>query len=392
MNRSRGFTLIELISAVAIFGVLAAMLFQMIKGSLDVWRTGEQGRQTQEKGVVLMDEIASDLRMLRADPAPGVSLLGAGSSRSRRAAAGTAPEVRLGCEYAAFDLDMDGRDESILQRLRLVRSCPEELFDARLRRAGTVPGGEAFSSDVGEAQEAVRAPGGLAEVGYAVLRLPAKESDPALLSLYRLFRTPIGGDDSLFHTNLFDRPKGLESQAVPLADNVLHLGFEFWSRDTRSWDDEPDTDVGPLTVWDSTRGALLEEGTYNDFLLSKGEESLSRGDDDVFPRRIRVTLVLAMDLDSVTTIRLVAGVGPAGRSLRVDNLKEFEGSRQGDQYLKVGGEWMKWTRGVADELKVVRGQRNSAALAHEIGARVHLGRTFRRVVEIPVFREDWNDS
>ena len=375
MNR-RGFTLIELLSAVAIFAILMGMLFQVIRGSLDVWRVGEGGRESQEKGTVLLEEITRDLRMTWAESPDG---------------AVNAP-VRMLSDYGQFDLDLDLKLESTLQRLRFVRSCPEERFDRRLRRAGNLPGGTAVSSDVLATTADARAPGGLTEVAYATLRPAAKGSDPALLSLYRLFRTPIGGAGALFENQRFDQPKKLELEAIPLADNVLYLGFEFWSRDTESWNDKPDQESGPLTTWDSTRGWLLDSSSLNSFLLARTADSFERTDDDVFPRRIRVTLVLARDEDEAATARLTTSMGAMSKTLSLNNLKLFGGGERVHPYLKVDGEWMRWKRGTGSELNVIRGQRRTGNLPHDAGAIVHVGRTFQRVVDIPVYREDWNDQ
>jgi len=376
VRRSAGFTLIELLSAIAIFAILAGMLFQMIRGSLDIWRMGEGERESQEKGQLLLNEIAAELRMIRADSAPGDSLV----------------PVRLISDYGLFDLNLDQKDDSVLQRLRFVRSCPEELMQAGLRRAGDLPGGTARSSDTEVTSAQARAPGGLAEVAYATLRLPEKNADPALLSLYRLFRTPIGGDDSLFASKLLDRPQQLEREALPLADNVLFLGFEFWSRETRGWSEPPDQEGGPLTVWDSTRGSLLERRNFNSFLLAKSAESERQPDDDVFPRRIRVTLVLARDEDESATATLKNAVGSVSKTILVENLAPFSGGSEVYPYLKIDGEWMRFSPGAGSELKVIRGQRRTVPMPHEPGARIHRGRTFSRVVEIPVYRENWNDS
>ena len=93
-SRRRGFTLIELLTAIAIFALLAGMLFQMVKSALDVWRTGETGRESMEKGAVLLEEIASELRMSRADSAPS----------------SVAPAVRMLADYGLYDLDGNGVD------------------------------------------------------------------------------------------------------------------------------------------------------------------------------------------------------------------------------------------------------------------------------------------
>ena len=61
-------------------------------------------------------------------------------------------------------------------------------------------------------------------------------------------------------------------------------------------------------------------------------------------------------------------------------------------YVKVEGEWMRWTSVDGASLKVERGVRGSTAVEHRAGAPVHFGRTFQRVVDLPVYREDWNDG
>ncbi len=373
---TRGFTLIELVTAIAIFAILVGMLAQMIKGALDVWRMGEGGREALERGSSLLEFIATDLRMLRADPAPGAS---------------DAP-VRLIADHGFYDLDLDQAEESVLQRLRFVRSCPEERFDSRVRRAGDLPGGQAAVSDTeaGGGQPEL-APGGLAELAYATLALPQAGRDPALLTLYRLFRAPIGGEGSLFQERLWDDPRKLCGAAVPMADNLLYLGFEFWSRDTLSWSDPPDQAGGRLTVWDSTRALLLDAEGFNGFLLRKGAASLEDGSDDVFPRRVRITLVLERDEDEAATVRLAAAMTATSNILRPDALKPFAGTRPLHPFLKVEGEWMEWSQVADGGVKVLRGARGSGRRAHAAGARLRFGQTFQRVVEIPVFREDWND-
>lgn len=374
MRRARGFTLVELLTAIAIFAVISTMLFRMVKGALDVWRIGEQGRESIEKGGALIEEIAQDFRMLRADAAPGMP---------------EAP-VRLIATFGSLDLDVDQIDESLLQRVAFARSCPEERTDPALRQSGTVPGGKEFLSDVESGTRPARACGGLAEVAYATLSVPKPKSDPSLLTLYRWFRTPIGGDGSLLDPAAFERPERAVATGVALAENVLYLGVEFWGRDTEGFDAPVDSERGPLSAWDSTRALLGDAKGPNRFRFAKGEGSLGQTDDDVFPRRVKVTLVLARDEDEQALLRLAVDLPASGDVVRVDSARAFEalGTRK---FLKVGGEWMTWTSINGTELRVQRGARGTPRVSHSAGARIHLGSTYERVIEIPVFREDWNE-
>ncbi|MFG0319156.1 MAG: hypothetical protein ACF8XB_17920, partial [Planctomycetota bacterium JB042] len=307
-----------------------------------------------------------------------------------------APDVRMLVDHGIFDIDANDVDESTLQRVRFVRSCPEERTDNRLRTAGDRVGGTAGVSDVvTDVSEldvrAARATGGMAEVAYATARLPEKGADPALLSLYRMFRTPIGRDDSLFRSAAFDDPKKLDAEAVLLAENVLYFGVELWSRDTRSFDDPPNSDTGPLTVWDSTRGVLLDRIGANRFLLAKDEASLGEAWDDVFPRRLRFTLVVDADEDQSGELRLADAVTASTNRIRIDSPRAVRGETP-FPYVKVEAEWMRWTAAEDGWLTVERGVRGTTAMEHEAGARVRTGRSFQRVIELPVFREDWNDG
>jgi len=379
-RRESGFTLIELLTAIAIFTVLAGMLFQMLKSGLDIWRQGEGNRQALEKGINLLDEVVREIRMAQAfEPA------GAESAK-----------IRMLVDYESFDLNMDDIDESSLQRIRFVRSCPEERTDNRLRLAGDWPGGERGSSDVVSAAEdadvrSARPTGGLAEVAYATMAVPSKVGDPGLLTLYRMFRTPIGRDDSIFADDSFDDPKKLDASAVAVAENVLHFGVKLWSRDTRGFDVPVDSEFGPLSVWDSTRGHLLDSIGMNHFRLAKDETSLDAIWDDVFPRRVLITLVVEADQDEAGDLRLTSDVSATSTRVKIDSPRAID-SDTPFPYLKIEGEWVKWSEADAGWLTVERGVRGSSAVAHLAGATLHLGRTFQRVVDLPVYREDWNDE
>lgn len=377
-RRARGFTLVELLAAIALFGILSAMLFQMIKNGLDLWKTGETRKESIEKTTALVDQLVSDLSMLVAEQVPGA----------------TDAPVRLVSDYGLFDLDGDKTEEAYIQRLRFVRACPEERFDARLRSAGETAGAAGTSDDltVGGGT-AARAPGGLAEIAYTTIRMPApKGTDPAPMMLVRMFRTPIASADSVFAQGALDEAKRVLQDGTVMAENVLYLGFEFWSRDTRSWTDAMNTPEGPQSTWDSTRALLLDASGPNRFLLAKDKTSLARADDDVVPRFVRVTLVLAQDSDEARRLLLAADLPASGKSMRVGDLRPFETGSRSHRFVKIDSEWIAYTDVAGGEVRVLRGQRGTAAVQHAEGARIHFGETIERTIEIPVYREDWNDE
>lgn len=376
VRQQGGFTLLELLASIAVFSMLIAMLFQLVKSGLDVWSLGERGKEATQKASLLLDQITTDLRMTRADPAPG---------------AANAP-VRMLADYSVLDLDLDQHAETTVQRLRFVRSLPEERFDPRIREIGDVPDGTVPGDESDEAavNARKRAAAGMAEVLYTTARLPVKGADPAPLVLLRAMKFPIGEPDSLCALDLPEDDKKFFRLGTPLADGVLYLGFDFWSRDTASFDVLPPLEGAAFDTWDSTRALLLERETLNEFPLAKSKDSLAEGDDDVFPRRVRVTLVLERDADETFDIQLAEEVSPTATALRIRPIRALDPATP-YKFLKIGGEWVEWSVIRGEEVMVTRGVRRSEAMAHPAGAKVHIGNTYQRTIEIPVYREDWND-
>lgn len=372
--RQSGFTLLELLASIAVFSMLVAMLFQLVKGGLDVWTLGEQGKEATEKASLLLDQITTDLRMTRADAAPGMP---------------DAP-VRMLADHHALDLDLDQADESTVQVMRFVRSLPEERFDPRVRESGDVPVGVIPGDEATVESARQPAAGGMAEILYTTAKLPIKGADPAALVLVRGMRFPVGGASSLCALDLPDDDKKFFRMGSPLAEGVLYLGFEFWGRDTTSFDIAHPNEGASFTTWDSTRALLLEKESLNTFPLALSKSSLNDADDDVFPRRVRVTLVLERDADEALDIQLLEDITPSATSLRMQPMRLLDrGSNF--KFLKIGGEWIEWTGIRGDEVMIVRGVRNTEPTVHRLGSKVHIGTTYQRTIDIPVYRENWND-
>ncbi len=369
----RGFTLIELLTAIAIFSILVVMLFQMVKSALDVWALGERGKDATEKSAAVLDEIATDLRMLRAD-----SPLGS-----------TNAPVRMISDYAEYDFDLDRTPDSVVQRLRFVRALPEERTDPRLRVAGDEVGAKSGFTEGTETASPTLPPCGLAEVFYSTLKTPEKGVDPARLTLVRGMRSPIGRAGSFLAVELPDDVRALQRDTIRLADGVLYLGFQFWSRDTSDWNAKENDEGGPLTTWDSTRALLLDKQGHDKFLLAKDAASLANADDDVFPRRVRVTLVVERDEDEAAMMVLEQDLSASTQRVKLSPLRLLEPLAT-YKYFKIGGEWFEWIEIRGDEVVVKRGVRDTLPDNHAAGSRVHIGTTFERTIEIPVYREDWN--
>jgi prepilin-type N-terminal cleavage/methylation domain-containing protein len=368
-----GFTLLELLAGILLFSILITSLFQVVRGGLEIWSMGERGRESIEKAAAVLDFVAADLRMALADSPMGA----------------TDAPVRMLCDHADYDLDDDGAVESRTQRLRFVRALPEERVDVRLRSAGEEAGALGVYHDAMPGALALAPTSGLCEVIYTTLGEPTKGRDPALLTLVRGMRAPPLAEGSFLDPELSDDPRALLARTTTLAESVLHLGFRFWGRDTVSWEGEDDGDESPLRNWDSTRALLARDETMNRFPLAVGRSSLGDNGDDVFPRRVLITLVVERDEDEALDVRLVEELAPNARRLRLSPARAIDPNAR-HKFVKIGGEWLRYGDVRGDELTVERGQRGTDPGSHRVGSRVRIGTTFERTVDLPVFREDWN--
>lgn len=68
MRRRRGFTLVELLLALAIFGVLALFVFGVVRAVLGLWETGERRGRGDLEFAAALNRLRSDLQALHAGP------------------------------------------------------------------------------------------------------------------------------------------------------------------------------------------------------------------------------------------------------------------------------------------------------------------------------------
>lgn len=350
---ARGFTLIELTLSIALLVTLTVVLFGFLRGGMGMYRSGEGRRDTYERAQILLDDFARELGAL------------------------AAPVVDLQTASPAPALLAD-RDDHGRPRIRFLRSLGEERTDAVLRLAGTRPGATRTVDGVEDLREArdgeLLAPGGRMEVAY--LRAPGPSGDGTIW-LYRAVRAPVGGPGSLFDDAVL--PAGEEPPGppfLPLDGGILHLGFRFRGMDGQG---------NPFSteIWDSTRGRM------KDFERHRGPASLADPRDDVMPGAIEVELVL--EEPGSGEVRLTRGVSDADTVLPVTSTKPL-GLDKGEGLVLVEGEWMRVAVADTRTLKLTeRGLHGSDPARHPERARVRVGVTFRRFVEVPVRREVWDE-
>lgn len=354
---ARGFTLIEVLAAAAIFALLGTLLFQIMQGAMEVWSRGQRVRDLEEQAGAVLEVLAEDVRHVFT----GVS--GSGDQ-----------DARFVCEFMETDHDGDGLVDGQTTLLRFTRLLHEARSLEWLDRAGERAAVDGVATLVGEEDVAdLRPTGGLAESLYTTATLPGE----TLPSLVRKVRTPIGGPDSLVAADL--RSERLLHDAVRLVDRVLFFGVQCWTPDTTDWDG----DAPASSVWDSTRGLLPRDAG---FPYGRGPASLLDGRDDTWPTLVRITLVLdPYEGDAVAPGILAEDLLPGGTRLVLR--APLRGDERAPSHVWVGGEWMAVTAVDGAELGVARG---AVPREHTAGTQVRTGPAYRRDILLPAARENFD--
>jgi prepilin-type N-terminal cleavage/methylation domain-containing protein len=388
MEKRTGFTLIEMVTAAAIFSMLGVMLFTMIRSGMTLWKEGEVFRNDIERGVLALETISQELRLAftENDPLSGEA------------------QVRFLCDFIDFDRDGDRIKETRIQRLRFVRINVEERESERLRRSGDEIMGQHYFTLFEEdpeiiAEEGTLPTGGLAEAAFMAFAPPFSEgaARDGFLKLYRGYRTPIGGEDSFFASGNLLRIRDIETQLRPMMEGLLHLEFRFWSQSTRTFDEaaqDPMRMEGGGYTWDSTRALLPGDPGFapNTFAYGLNEASLQDTTDDIFPSRVLVTVVVEEPHERELLPRLVSPVREEALRIPVDVTRSFVGRNEAERFVKIEGEWIAYSRVEDGELVVSRrGARNTLPAAHDAGRPVHQGRSLSTVVEIATTKACWNE-
>lgn len=368
-----GMTLVELLAAMAIFLGLAGMVLQVLGGGLDLWTSGERGRDESEQSAALLDRLAGELRHAAA--------IDGGDGE---------PRVRMYCDLIALDADGDSTRDFQAQRLLFVRQLTEERAHPPLRRAGTGGAGAVpFTGAIESPDAKFMATAGLVEQAL----VPQPDPRPGYegrIVLWRALQSPIGGPDSLFAQALADDGGLARAPLEPLAENVLYFGVAFIDDTVADLAAAPDA-RGPLAMWDSTRGLLPSGEGYAGFRHARGPASLPIADDDVFPTAVRLTLVVAPPPGEAPVAELAGDVPASTGALRVDVLNGRYLARLGElgRILKLGHEWVEVAESDGTSLLLIkRGLWGTTPSIHLAGTKVLNGRRFERTVALSCARGD----
>jgi hypothetical protein len=345
-------TLIELVVAAGLLSILLVALLSLMEDFLSLWEKSETRRATVEESSGVVELLAGDL----ADLEPGA-------------------RGDLLAEWAFFDLDGDGVQESAWPRLRLVRhATAAEIAQHQAGRPKKLPGE------------------GLFEVLWAVLPARAQASDADQRAEGVLWRGErlVGDDASLSffdETYLSSRGYPTPGTTQDVSRGVLWLSLSFASqtsdlRDGWTLGREPG-DVWPS--WDAwMKGrANAERHEWNEF----GAGLVRPADRPLLPRRVRIEFELEREKDLKQRTRLARLLEPGDDTLQLDDASRVP--RERGRHVRLGAEWMEVLSASGRTLSVRRGARGTQRALHKTGTLVHHGEPIVREVPLSIQQEDW---
>ena len=392
--RPRGFTMLELILAMALFVFLGTVVVVLMRQGMSIFVAGAKDSALQDRMETVLPGISRTLQLLTLPLLRPPSAAPHRGGEARRAGGGpAAPPVRVrlragtillrdvpdgplrdqACPYAAWVVDLSGnRGDPVIRRAG-ERSGPDlkDVVPAEVDKAGP--------------ETAFLPTGGLREVCYVAV--PEDPDFPALLTLYFGWRSPVGGERSLLDPQNLDTLVRIREACRPVARGLIHFQIVWRRVFAPTWDPttgavgETDPCVG--VTWDSTRALDRTFGLF------RGPESLGDPSDDVFPAwaRLEVTLVVPgpTGLGRGDTA-LTEFVTNEDHRLLVEDAVPLLGPGPDERYLKVGAEWMRYRVGKVNartgEVPVERGQRGTTPTSHDVDADVYVGIASREDVRL----------
>lgn len=399
MRNRRGFTLLELLIAMSVFAMLGTAAIVLMRQAANIFAAGARDNELADRQDALLPEIREDLARLVVGDVMDPPVQPTHDATAGGIALPQPPPVFVRLRSGTLLL-REAADTVLKSQpctyLAFVISTGAEGQDPRLRAAGDAPlaGSTARPFVKTEVDKAAPgtvylATGGLMEVCW--IAVPLDPLHPGVLSLFRAYRTPVGGTDSLLDPNNYDSITKIKARFDLRHEGVIHFAVT-WRRATASnWDETSaqgsgdDTPyVGP--VWDSTRALDSKWALY------RGAPSLADPSDDLFPQYVRLDATVAapgpLGYGRGDT-RLQVAVGTDEVRLPLAALDALVTRGGPERYLKIDGEWMKYDPARIDidlrEVTVERGKRGTPKSGHEADSEVFVGQPSSEVIRLPVF-------
>jgi hypothetical protein len=175
----------------------------------------------------------------------------------------------------------------------------------------------------------------------------------------------------------------------PVLQDLLHFELLLPSQKSVTVGEQPP--APPEVVWDSARAGWLSDPRAGPtFSLDRGPESLLDPTDDVFPRAIRVVLVVGKDPKLAPAGLLAEDLGAEEHTLLLVDGAHFDGPEEGG-FVKIGPEWIRYGRLDGDSLSgLQRGQRSTHAGLRKAGTGVRTGHMVEFTVPLVGGKDDFN--
>ena len=405
--RSRGFTLLEIMIAMSLFTTIGFAVVLLMTNAMDMWLTGTRGAQQEDRKEQSLPRLEDDLRHMRLPGHRDRIPVAKGDTNVQEELPALVPENRFLSNYAYYKFGDREVPCRYLAFVRDIRGLGE--IDVYARRAGTNPKADKYIDGIDDEEEFKKnqhkPTGGQIEVLWIWLPDPDGEG---LGTVYRAYRSPIGGEGTLLDPKNFDEYGKLMREIKPQAvfQNVLMFDVYFWTQFTTTWEfQKGDPRVttrpssaaqsnagqrpcGPSRVWDSTRGWFV--GGRDDFRLNKTKKSLNYVGDDIWPRMVRVEFSL-VEMDT----ELKADFSSGAPTFTVHDATFATGLGEiVNVPMKVGNEWVRVaSRDYSDPDTFIidrRGMRGTASVNHAADTKVYFGRLYDVTVDIPSYRDDNN--
>lgn len=407
-SRTRGFTLLEILIAMSLFTLIGFAVVLLMRTGVDMWVAGNRGSEVEDRREQSLPRLEQDLRHVLPSLERPRRPFDPKNPDPQKEPEPEPPDNRFLSGYQVYRIGGKDVPCRYLAFVREITGLAE--LETYAVRAGQNPQASSYIDGKNDEEEFARndhlPTGGRVEVLW--IWLP-DEDRPGVGTVYRAYRTPIGGPGTLLDPKNFDDLEELRTgiRPQPMFQDVLLFDCTFWTQWTTTWDwsegepvrtgpprsaseiREGQERCGPSRTWDSTRG-LLERGGPLGFRLGVGPESLRYLADDIWPKAVRVEFAI---LEERTV--LTRGFGPADQTFTVA-AADFATGR-GDlsgQFFKVASEWVQIggrDGSRRDTFQVLRrGQRGTASLVHPEETPVYYGRIFDFTIPIPAYRDDNN--
>lgn len=362
-QRTRGFTMVELLLSLGLFSLLLVGLLQLLDTSTDLWKRVEVRRESTEVASALTARLERDLSTVEAGP-----------------------EGDFLADWALVDVDGNGLAGLPLARLRFVRRASAREV---LRLAA---GGEPELGGQSEPGEPGRMGRGMVEVAWVLAPTDEKVFTGQLMRAERALDDP--ERMSLFDPRLFNaKGRPVPGPFQELKSGVLWMDMAFATPMTVTepggdgqgrWEvGEAPTDGG--SSWDAWRRGRANREVSG---LNQPPAGLPRQTHlPLLPRRVRIAFEVQSEADRLRRTTLVSELDHSSVSFLVTDGRRLP---EPGGFFLIDEEWFELRSVAGERVTVRRGQRGTEAVAHRPGAKLWYG--WRTELELPLgtAREDWS--